>query len=298
MGAEPVARIAVAYEIGFLDDNGINDAVHVALEKAKKRFNLVEPFVREVPTTGTALDRLTRLRFLARSGYTVIVAVGSGYRSTVERVALEYPDIQYVIINDRTLGQLNVSNIYFSDREMAYMAGVVAALRSRSGEVAIINPIPELAKEFASGARKVKRSVTTRAIEFAGDLPALKDQLGKADVIYSLWDTDSKIYNYAIGRKRPIYYIARKPEQYFATGISNPRIAAVITKDMTRPLAQIVEYGLDDRALLDEVDPSGVFGRIYNFKNGGLRLDLGRNLPSGSSAVVDRETAALRRAPR
>lgn len=296
--AEPVPRIAIAYEIGFLDDNGINDAVHAALELAKKKYNLVEPFVREVPTSGTALDRLTRLRFLARSGYTVIVTVGSGYRNTVERVALEYPDIQYVIINDRTLGQLNISNIYFAENEMAYAAGVVAALRSRSGEVAILGPTPELRKEFLAGAKKAKRSIKARAIDFNGDLAALKSELGEVDVIYSLWDTDSSVYNLVSSRKRPIYYIARKPEQFFVTGTTNPRVAAVITKDMTRPIAQVVQYGLEDRALLDLISEDGVFGRIYNFKNGGLKVELGRDLPGGMSAIVNREIAALRRTPR
>lgn len=296
--AESVPRIAVAYEIGFPNDYGINDAVHAALELAKKKYNLVEPFVREVPTSGTALDRLTRLRFLARSGYTVIVTVGSGYRNTVERVAQEYPNIQYVIINDRTLGQLNISNIYFSEGEMAYIAGVVAALRSRSGEVAMLGANPELRKEFVSGAKKVKRSIKARAIDYSGDLAALKSELDEVDVIYSLWDTDSSVYNFVTSRKRPIYYIARKPEQFFVSGTTNPRVAAVITKDMTRPISQVVQYGLQDDALLDEIDPSGVFGRIYNFRNGGLKVELSRNLPGGASAVVNREIAALRRAPR
>ena len=296
--AEAVPRIAVAYEIGFLNDNGINDAVHAALELAKKKFNLVEPFVREVPTTGTALDRLTRLRFLARSGYTVIVTVGTGYRETVQRVALEYPEIQYVMVNDRSLGQLNISNIFFAEGEMAYIAGYIAALRSRSGEVAILGATPELRKEFVAGAKKANRSIKARGIAYTGDLGSLKSQLGEVDVIYPFWDADSSIYNLVTGRKRPIWYIARKPEQFFVTGTSNPRVAAVITKDMTRPISQVVELGLEDRALLDEIDPSGIFGRIYDFKKGGLKVELAPNLPSGMSAAVSREIAALRRAPR
>ena len=71
---ERVPKVAVAYDIGFLGDNSFNDAVNIALTQAKKKYNLVEPFVREVPTNGTAVDRLTRLRFLAKSGYTLIIA--------------------------------------------------------------------------------------------------------------------------------------------------------------------------------------------------------------------------------
>ncbi|NCX17008.1 MAG: hypothetical protein EBX24_08030 [Actinobacteria bacterium] len=68
-------KVAVAYDIGFLGDNSFNDAVNSALNLAKKKYSLYEPFVREVPTNGTAVDRLTRLRFLAKNGYTLIIAV-------------------------------------------------------------------------------------------------------------------------------------------------------------------------------------------------------------------------------
>ena len=56
---ERTPRIAVAYDIGFKGDGGFNDAVSDALALAKKRFDLVPPFVREVPTSGTAVDRLS-----------------------------------------------------------------------------------------------------------------------------------------------------------------------------------------------------------------------------------------------
>ena len=112
-------KVAVAYDIGFLGDNSFNDAVNAALTQAKKKYKLVEPFVREVPTNGTAVDRLSRLRFLAKSGYTLIITVGSGYRDTVKRVSMEFPETQFAIINDRTLGQLNISNIYFNEFDCA-----------------------------------------------------------------------------------------------------------------------------------------------------------------------------------
>lgn len=116
IAAEP--KVAIAYDIGFLGDNSFNDAVHLALRAAKKKYGLVEPFVREVPTNGTAVDRLTRLRFLAKSGYTLIIAVGPGYRQTVARVSKEYTETQFAIINDKSIGQLNVSNV-FLERIMA-----------------------------------------------------------------------------------------------------------------------------------------------------------------------------------
>ena len=137
-------KVAIAYDIGFLGDNSFNDAVHLALKAAKKKYGLVEPFVREVPTNGTAVDRLTRLRFLAKSGYTLIIAVGPGYRETVARVSKEYTETQFAIINDKSIAQLNVSNVYFREDHGAYLAGVAAANLSNRKSIAFIGSDPEL----------------------------------------------------------------------------------------------------------------------------------------------------------
>ena len=100
----------------------------------------MEPFVREVPTNGTNLDRLTRLRFLCKSGYTTIITVGAGYRDIVRRVSIEFPRIQFALVNDKTLGQLNITNIYFNEDQAAYLAGVIAAAQSKMKSIAIISP--------------------------------------------------------------------------------------------------------------------------------------------------------------
>ena len=41
-------KVAIAYDIGYLGDNSFNDAVNAALVTAKKKYRLVEPFIREV----------------------------------------------------------------------------------------------------------------------------------------------------------------------------------------------------------------------------------------------------------
>ncbi len=151
IAAEP--KVAIAYDIGFLGDNSFNDAVHLALRAAKKKYGLVEPFVREVPTNGTAVDRLTRLRFLAKSGYTLIIAVGPGYRQTVARVSKEYTETQFAIINDKAIGQLNVSNVFFREDHGAYLARVAAANLSKRKSIAFIGSEAELLESFTKGAR-------------------------------------------------------------------------------------------------------------------------------------------------
>lgn len=272
---EVLPRIAVAYDIGFLGDGGFNDAVHQALNLAKKRYDLVEPFVREMPTSGTAVDRLTKLRFLAKSGYTLIITVGSGYRETVRRVSIEYPEVQFAPINDKTLAQLNISNIYFDEIEVARIAGMVAALKSKTKVIAIIGGDSEVKGAFQTSAKRTSKAVTILQLELTGDPANLMADLGKADVVYSLWDKDSSVFQALIKRKPTTLYIGRNPDQYFAKVGSDPRVIATVEKILTKPIDNLVKLGVQDRALIDVIDEElGIFGRSYGLKSGSIRLVL------------------------
>lgn len=282
---ERTPRIAIAYDIGFKGDGGFNDAVGAALEIAKRRYDLVEPFVRELPTSGTAIDRLTKLRFLAKSGYTLIIAVDVGYRETVRRVSMEYPDTQFAIINDQSLGQMNISNISFDEFAAARVAGTIAAMRSKSKTIAIIGGTDALNSAFEAGARGVK----TLKLAYSGDSEKLLAELGSADIVYSLWDRDAKVFQAIMGRAPRTSYIARNPDQYFAKMEGNKRVIAVIEKRLEKPVSQLVRLGLGSRALIDVIDEArGVYGRSYGINNGGYRLKL-------SSDFTSKQRAELRR---
>ena len=279
---EPTPRIAVAYDIGFKGDGGFNDAVSAALAIAKERFDLVPPFVREVPTSGTAVDRLSKLRFLAKNGYTLIITVGSGYRETVRRVSMEYPEVQFAPINDKTLGQLNVSNIYFDEVEAARIAGTIAGVRSRTKVVAIVAGSKEINESFISAARGVE----VLQIPFSGDLASFSAALQRADVVYSLWDKDAKVYETVIKRTSRTLSIARNPDQYFANLQSNRRVIAVIEKKLTKPISQLVRLGLENRALIDVIaEERGIYGRRYGVASGGITWKLRPGQPAAERAL-------------
>ena len=281
---ERTPRIAVAYDIGFKGDGGFNDAVSAALALAKKRFDLVPPFVREVPTSGTAVDRLSKLRFLAKNGYTLIITVGSGYRETVRRVSMEYPETQFAPINDKTLGQLNISNIYFDEVEAAQIAGTIAGAKSKTKVVAVIAGSEELNSAFAAAAKGTE----VLKIPFSGDDSGLSAALGRADVIYSLWDRDAKIYESVINRTLKTFYIARNPDQYFVNLNSHPRVIAVVEKKLKKPISQLVRLALEDRALIDVIDSDrGIYGRSFGVANGGLTYKLKEGQPAVAKALKE-----------
>lgn len=273
IAAEP--KVAIAYDIGFLGDNSFNDAVHLALKAAKKKYGLVEPFVREVPTNGTAVDRLTRLRFLAKSGYTLIIAVGPGYRQTVARVSKEYTETQFAIINDKSIAQLNVSNIYFREDHGAYLAGIAAANLSKRKSIAFIGSEPELLESFTKGARVNFPKVKIKNVSYPDSVESLRSQLSGVDIAYSTWDGDPSVVaviSEVFAGK--IKLISEIPDQYFAQiPQTKSIIVATVSKQMTKPISQLVSAALESRALIDVLDDAeGIYGREYNATNGGVGI--------------------------
>ena len=273
IAAEP--KIAIAYDIGFLGDNSFNDAVHLALKAAKKKYGLVEPFVREVPTNGTAVDRLTRLRFLAKSGYTLIIAVGPGYRETVRRVSMEHTETQFAIINDKSIAQLNVSNVYFREDHGAYLAGVAAANLSIRKSIAFIGSEAELLESFTKGARANFPKIKIKNISYPDSADSLRRKLNGVDIAYSTWDGDPSVIaviNESFAGK--IRLILETPDQYFAQ-ISETKslVVATVSKRMTKPITQLVSAALESWAIIDVLDEGeGIYGREYNATNGGVGI--------------------------
>ena len=273
IAAEP--KVAIAYDIGFLGDNSFNDAVHLALKAAKKKYGLVEPFVREVPTNGTAVDRLTRLRFLAKSGYTLIIAVGPGYRQTVARVSKEYTETQFAIINDKSIAQLNVSNVYFREDHGAYLAGVAAANLSKRKSIAFIGSEPELLESFTKGARANFPKIKIKNVSYPDSVESLRSQLNGVDIAYSTWDGDpSVVAVISEGFAGKIKLISEIPDQYFAQIPQTKSIVvATVSKQMTKPISQLVSAALESRAIIDILDDAeGIYGREYNATNGGVGI--------------------------
>ena len=273
IAAEP--KVAIAYDIGFLGDNSFNDAVHLALKAAKKKYGLVEPFVREVPTNGTAVDRLTRLRFLAKSGYTLIIAVGPGYRQTVAKVSKEYTETQFAIVNDKSIAQLNVSNIYFREDHGAYLAGVAAANLSKRKSIAFIGSEPELLESFTKGARANFPKIKIKNVSYPDSVESLRSQLNGVDIAYSTWDGDpSVVAVISEGFAGKIKLISEIPDQYFAQIPQTKSIVvATVSKQMTKPISQLVSAALESRAIIDVLDDAeGIYGREYNATNGGVGI--------------------------
>ncbi|MBN2906635.1 MAG: BMP family ABC transporter substrate-binding protein [Rhodobacteraceae bacterium] len=138
---------AMIYDLGGKFDKSFNEAAFAGAEKWKAETG--ETY-REIELQSEA-QREQALRRFAEAGLNPIVMAGFAFGSILEEVAADYPDTKFAII-DMVVDAPNVRSIVFSEHEGSYLAGMMAAMASKTGTVGFIGgmDIP-LIRKFACG---------------------------------------------------------------------------------------------------------------------------------------------------
>ncbi len=162
--AKSDVKVGMAYDVGGRGDLSFNDAAAAGLDKSKTEFG-VDVKELEASAGETDSQREERLRLLADGGYNPIIAVGYAYAPALGKVAADYPDTQFGIIDDSSLSSTkNVTSLVFAEQEGSFLVGAIAAQASKNGNVGYIgaSPSPLLQKfeaGFTQGAKAVKPDI-------------------------------------------------------------------------------------------------------------------------------------------
>ncbi|GAA2624529.1 BMP family ABC transporter substrate-binding protein [Actinomadura fulvescens] len=194
-------KVGLAYDIGGRGDKSFNDAAYTGLEKVKSSLNLD---IKDIEATKgeSDNDKVQRLDLLAKSGYNPVIAVGFAYAGPLGKVAKNYPNTKFAIVDDSSVKAPNVANLVFAEEQGSFLVGAAAALKSKSGKIGFIGGVDTpLIKKFeagyVAGAKKVKPSVKidikyiSRGTDFSGFTDPAKGKTvaegqydGGADVVY------------------------------------------------------------------------------------------------------------------
>ena len=136
---------AVVYDLGGKFDKSFNEGVHMGAEKFKKDTGTE---YRDFEPQNDA-QREQALRRFARDGYSPIVAVGFSQETALKKVAEEFPNIKFAII-DAVVDAPNVRSVVFDEHTGSYLVGALAALKSQTGTVGFVGgmDIPLIHKFF------------------------------------------------------------------------------------------------------------------------------------------------------
>ena len=149
LGAAVAAEIkpAIVYDVGGKFDKSFNEGVYMGAERFKAETGID---YRDFETQ-TDAQREQALRNFARRGHDPILAVGFSQGAALEKVAKEFPNIRFTII-DAVVELPNVQSILFKEHEGSYLVGILAAMAAKSGKIGFVGGMDvPLIRKFACG---------------------------------------------------------------------------------------------------------------------------------------------------
>ena len=128
-------KIGIVYDVGGRGDKAINDAAAAGVDRAKAQLGLSDFDVRELVTTGIDFDRENRIEFLVNAKYDLVIGIGPSFNQAMIYMSEKYPESQFAVIGSAGVESLNVSCMAFDLNQGSFLAGVSAALNSKSKKV-------------------------------------------------------------------------------------------------------------------------------------------------------------------
>lgn len=167
-------KVAVVFDIGGKDDRSFNAAANVGMLRAKKELPIL---LRDVePGDPTSIE--PALRAFAQYGYNLITGVGFAQGPIVGQVALDYPQLHFVLI-DSLVELPNAASLLFKEHEGSFLVGMIAAYKSSTGTIGFVGgmDIP-LIHRFATGYEEGARHVNP-------EIRLLKNYVGITDAAWN-----------------------------------------------------------------------------------------------------------------
>ena len=117
---------ALVYGTGGKVDKSFNEAAYAGAEKFKTETGI--DYRDFEPTSDTQGEQA--IRNFASRGFNPVVAVSFAWTSAMEKVAAEFPDTKFVLV-DSVVDLPNVRSVVYKEEEGSYLVGVLAGMASK-----------------------------------------------------------------------------------------------------------------------------------------------------------------------
>ena len=234
--AGPTIKVGLAYDIGGRGDQSFNDAAAAGLDQAVAFFGNVEAEEAEAGANETDADKEERLRLLASQGYNPIIAVGFAYATAIGKVAAEFPDVSFAIIDDASEASTapNIANLVFAEEQGSFLVGAIAASASTSGNIGFIGGvnIPLIGKfeaGYVAGAKAVNPNVTVQVqyLSEAPDFSGFGDPAKAKVAAQGMFDAGADVVYHAAGGSGAGLFEAAKEAGKLAIGVDSDQYNTV-----------------------------------------------------------------------
>ncbi|GGS81978.1 BMP family ABC transporter substrate-binding protein [Planobispora rosea] len=273
-------KVGLAYDIGGRGDQSFNDAAAAGLDKAKTELGLAEAKELEAGSGETEAAKEERLRLLAQGGFNPIIAVGFAYSKPLAKVAAEFPDVKFAIVDDAEAKAANITNLLFAEHEGSFLVGAAAALKSEKNHVGFVGGvrvplIDKFEAGFEAGAKAVKPDIKIESTylseppEFSG----FNDPAKGKTAAEGMFDAGADVVYHAAGGSGGGVFEAAKAANGKAIGVDSDqaKTAAEGVRDVIMTsMIKKVDVAVFDflKSVSDGSVASGP--KVYDLKAGGV----------------------------
>jgi basic membrane protein A and related proteins len=159
-------KVGIVFDIGGKNDRSFNAAAWEGVKRAEQDMPICLYDVE--PGNPTSIE--PAMRAFAEKGFDLIIGVGFAQGPILKRVATDYPDIKFAIIDgvimedDGKTPKSNVASLVFREHEGSYLVGMIAGEKSKTGVIGFlggmdIGLIHRFQKGYEEGAKSVNPKV-------------------------------------------------------------------------------------------------------------------------------------------
>ena len=272
-------KVGMAYDVGGRGDQSFNDSAAAGLDQAVEEFG-VESDEAEAEDGEDEAAREERLRTFADNGYTTIIAVGFAYSPSVAKVAPEYPDVNFAIIDDEVAVGDNIANLVFAEEQGSFLVGAAAALKTEKDHIGFIGGVetPLINKfeaGYIAGAKAANPSVMVKSqyLSQPPDFSGFNDPAKGKTAAEGLYQGGADVVYHAAGGSGSGVFTAAKAAGALAIGVDSdqaltatPDVRDVILTSMIKKVDVAVYDFL--KAGSEGSDLTG--NKIFDLKAGGV----------------------------
>ena len=131
-------KIGMMTDSGTIDDKSFNQATWEGIKRYEsENGTIVAQYIK--PIGETTADYMQAADDLITAGNQMIIAPGFKFDEAITKLQEQYPDIKFVMIDGQPEEVAeNTIAIYFAEHEAGFLAGITAALETKTGKVGFI----------------------------------------------------------------------------------------------------------------------------------------------------------------